>query len=155
MKAKTAQVTTTSAFLDTEMNHTTFLSRNLRTLCPFSAVARGGLPKSLICYKTKLSTLLLVLVVLLVTLRDRRKTQQTAPKIASPFLVSPICLITFFMTSMKVSAENFNPNKFLNWAEAIVIAPADVKPATTGVDTKSTRKPLKKKLLCGLKWFYW
>lgn len=42
---------------------------------------------------------------------------------------------------MKVSAENFKPSKFLNWAEAIVMAPAEVNAATTGVDTKSTKKP--------------
>lgn len=84
---------------------------------------------------------MLLSTIRLVTLKDRRRTQHTAPRIASHFFVSPMCLMTFFMTSMKVSAENFNPNKFLNWAEAMVMAPADVKPATTGVDTKSTRKP--------------
>lgn len=52
-----------------------------------------------------------------------------------------MCFTTFFITSTNVSAEYDNPNKFLNWAEAIVIAPAEVKPATTGVDTKSTKNP--------------
>lgn len=42
---------------------------------------------------------------------------------------------------MNVSALYFKPNRFLNWAEAIVMAPAEVNPATTGVDTKSTKKP--------------
>lgn len=47
--------------------------------------------------------------------------------------------------SLKVSALNLRPNMFLTWDEAIRIAPADVKPATTGVEIKSTKKPTIKK----------
>lgn len=84
---------------------------------------------------------------LLLTRRDKRKAQQQAPKIKSHFCVSSICLKTFIHTSLKLSASNFNPRRFFTCAEAIVIAPAEVKAATTGVDTKSTRKPAKNPLM--------
>lgn len=42
---------------------------------------------------------------------------------------------------MKLSARNFNPNMLFTWEAAMVMAPAEVKPETTGADTKSTRNP--------------
>lgn len=52
-KAKTAQAITTRAFLDTEMNQTSFFNLSLWMLSPFVGDARGGLPKSLICFEKK------------------------------------------------------------------------------------------------------
>lgn len=69
--------------------------------------------------------------------------QQQTLRIASHLFVSSIFFTTFVQTSIKLSALNERPNKFFTWAEAIVTAPADVKPATTGVDTKSIKKPTK------------
>lgn len=43
--------------------------------------------------------------------------------------------------SKKASELYLRPNKLFSCAEAIVIAAADVKPETTGTDTKSTKKP--------------
>lgn len=77
------------------------------------------------------------------TLSDKRMVQHTRLKTASHGLVSPIFDIMLVQVSKNASDLNLSPNKFLTWALAIIKDAADVKPATTGTETNSTKKPAK------------
>lgn len=68
------------------------------------------------------------------------------PRRVSHNWTSLIWMKKFFQTSTNVSAENLSPKRFFTWAEAIVMAPAEVKADTTGVETRSTRKPNEDKI---------
>ena len=66
------------------------------------------------------------------------------PSVTSPALVSCILLNKFSHDARNSLPLPGIPSRFFSWDEAIVTAAADIKPAVTGTDMNSTRKPDRK-----------
>ena len=84
-----------------------------------------------------------------------RRSIVQIPRVTSPALVSWILWNKFPHDSRNSFPLPLIPSRLFSWDEAIVIAAADTKPAVTGNDMNSTRKPDRKLKLKKALILYW
>lgn len=82
---------------------------------------------------------------IILTLSSNSTNMQENPSTVSPTLTSRKCFDNWFHTSINLLAPKLNPSRSFTCVIAITMAAAEVKPAETGPEIKSTRKPGKPK----------
>lgn len=77
------------------------------------------------------------------TLKNNKNVTQHNPRMVSAFLSSVKCMMRFLIKSKTPWLLNLIPKRPFICVRAIVKDIADVNPDITGVDIKSTKKPIK------------